>query len=77
MKLNKEPLLFRTIIGEVKHKGKVYQITFREDLSENHYEVFLLDEMGSLEEEISLDSDLGIKLTDFFERETEDIEQFN
>ena len=70
-------LLFRTIIEEVNHKGKVYQITFREDLSENHYEIFLLDEMGSLEEEISLDSDLGIKLTDFFNRETEDIEQFN
>ena len=77
MKLNKKPLLLRTIIGEVKYKSRVYQITFREDLSENHYEVFLLDEMGSLEEEISLDSDLGIKLTDFFERETEDIEQFN
>jgi hypothetical protein len=77
MKLKGKPLLFRTIIGEVNHKGKVYQITFREDLSENHYEIFLLDEMGSLEEEISLDSDLGIKLTDFFNRETEDIEQFN
>jgi hypothetical protein len=77
MKLNNKPSLYRTIIGEVSHKGKVYQITFREDLSENHYEIFLLDEMGSLEEEISLDSDLGIKLTDFFSRETEDIEQFN
>jgi hypothetical protein len=77
MKLKSKPLLFRTIIGEVAHKGKVYQVTIREDLNENHYEIFLLDEMGSLEEEISLDSDLGIKLTDFFSRETEDIEQFN
>jgi len=77
MKLKSKPLLFRTIIGEVAHKGKVYQVTIKEDLTENHYEIFLLDRMSLPEDMIEVDSDLGIKLTDFFSRETEDIEQFN
>jgi hypothetical protein len=77
MKLKGKPLLFRTIIGEVAHKGKVYQVTIREDLTENHLEVWKLDEIGSLEAEINPDSYLGKELVEFFLIETEDIEQFN
>ena len=39
MKLKGKPLLFRTIIGEVKHKKKLYEVTIREDLTENDFEI--------------------------------------
>jgi len=77
MKLKSKPLLFRTIMGEVSHKGKVYQVTIKEDLTENDFEIWELDDMGSFLEEVDTDSKLGEELIEFFSRETEDIEQFN
>ena len=46
MKLKGKPLLFRTIIGEEKHKKKLYQVTIKEDLTENDFEIWELDDMG-------------------------------
>jgi hypothetical protein len=76
MKLNGTPVLLRTIIGEVEHKGKIYSITIKEDETENDFEIYLLDGMFAPESEIDPDSDLGKKLVEFFSIETEDIEQF-
>jgi hypothetical protein len=76
MKLNGTPVLLRTIIGEVEHKGKIYSITIKEDETENDFEIYLLDGMFVPESEIDPDSDLGKKLVEFFSIETEDIEQF-
>ena len=76
MKLKGKPLLFRTIIGEVKHKSKSYQITIKEDLTENNFEIWELDNMSSFAKEINPDSDLGKELVEFFLIETQDIEQF-
>ena len=76
MKLKGKPLLFRTIIGEVKHKKKLYEVTIREDLTENDFEIWELDDMSSHVEEVDTDSKLGEELIEFFSRETEDIEQF-
>ena len=77
MKLNDKPRLFRNIIGEVEHQGKVYQVTIREDVIENFFEVYELDEMGSIEKMLSPDDGLGKEIVNFFFQETEDIEQFN
>lgn len=76
MKLKGKPLLFRTITGEVKHKGKLYEVTIKEDLTENDFEIWELDDMSSHVEEVDTDSKLGEELIEFFSRETEDIEQF-
>lgn len=73
MKLNNKPSLYRTIIGEVEHKGKVYQVTIEQiGEDENSFDIF------EIKDDISVnpDSDLGKELIEFFERETEDIEQF-
>jgi hypothetical protein len=78
MKLKGKPILLRTVIGEVEHKGKVYQVTIEElGEDENDFEIWELSE-GSprFSEEIDPDSDLGKKLVEFFLIETEDIEQF-
>ena len=77
MKLKGKPLLFRTITGEVKHKGKLYEVTIKEDLTENDFEIWELDDMSSHVEEIDTASKLGEELIEFFSRETEDIEQFD
>ena len=77
MKLKGKPLLFRTITGEVKHKGKLYEVTIKEDLTENDFEIWELDDMSSHVEEVDTDSKLGEELIEFFSRETEDIEQFD
>jgi len=77
MKLKGKPLLFRTIMGEVKHKGKLYEVTIKEDLTENDFEIWELDDMSSHVEEIDTASKLGEELIEFFSRETEDIEQFD
>ena len=73
MKLNNKPSLYRTIIGEVEHKGKVYQVTIEQiGEDENSFDIF------EIKDDISVnpDSDLGKELIEFFLRETEDIEQF-
>jgi hypothetical protein len=73
MKIKGKPVLLRTIIGEVEHKGKVYEITIEEiGPEENDFEILEL-ESGK---EVDSDSDLGRKLVEFFSIETEDIEQF-
>ena len=74
MKLKGKPILLRTVIGEVEHKGKVYQVTI-EQISENENDFDIFE----IKDDISVnpDSDLGKELIEFFERETEDIEQFN
>ena len=77
MKLKGKPLLFRTIMGEVEHKGKLYEVTIKEDLTENDFEIWELDDMSSHVEEVDTASKLGEELIEFFSRETEDIEQFN
>ena len=73
MKLKGKPILLRTVIGEVEHKGKVYQVTI-EQISENENDFDIFE----IKDDISVnpDSDLGKELIEFFERETEDIEQF-
>jgi len=76
MKLNGTPVLLRTIIGEVEHKGELYSITIKEEETENDFEIYLLDGMFVPENKIDSDSDLGKKLIEFFLIETEDIEQF-
>ena len=76
MKLKSKPLLFRTIMGEVQHKGKLYEVTIKEDLTENDFEIWELDDMSSHVEEVDTASKLGEELIEFFSRETEDIEQF-
>ncbi len=73
MKLKSKPVLLRTIIGEVEHKGKVYEVTVEEiGEDDNDFEI-VETESG---EEIDSDSELGRKLVEFFLIETEDIEQF-
>ena len=77
MKIKGKPVLLRTIIGEVEHKGKAYEITIEEiGPEENDFEIWELDNMSSFAKEIDPDSDLGRKLVEFFLIETEDIEQF-
>ena len=79
MKIKGQPVLLRTIMGEVKHKGKVYEVTVEEiSQDENDFKVWEVDPEG-LEyyiKEIDPDSKLGEKLIEFFLIETEDIEQF-
>jgi hypothetical protein len=77
MKLKGKPLLFRTVIGKIRHKRKLYEVVLKEDLTENDFEIWELDSMDSYVEEVDSDSDLGKKLVEFFLIETEDIEQFN
>lgn len=78
MELKGKPILLRTVIGEVEHEGKVYQVTIEElGEDENDFEIWELGEGSSrFSEEIDPDSDLGKKLVEFFLIETEDIEQF-
>jgi hypothetical protein len=77
MKLKGQPILLRTIIGQVEHEGKVYEVTVREDESENDFEIWELNKEGvRFLGGIDPDSKLGEKLTEFFLIETEDIEQF-
>ena len=76
MKLKGQPKLLRTIIGQVEHKKKLYEIVIQENETENDYEIFEIDSAGLLSDMIEVDSDLGKELIEFFERETEDIEQF-
>lgn len=75
MKLKGQPKLLRTIVGQVERKRKVYEITIQENETENDYEIFEI-EHGLPSDMIEVDSDLGKELIEFFERETEDIEQF-
>ena len=79
MKIKGQPILLRTIIGEVERKGKVYEVTI-EQISddENDFEIWELQKDGTRYlGEIDPDSDLGRELIEFFEIETQDIEQFN
>lgn len=76
MKLKGTPILLRTIVGEVEHKKKLYQVTIQENETENDYDIFEIDSSGLPSDMIEVDSELGMKLIEFFERETEDIEQF-
>jgi len=78
MKLKGKPILLRTIKGEVEHKGKVYEVTIDQiSEDENDLEIWELGLEGfEYIKEIDSDSKLGEKLVEFFERETEDIEQF-
>jgi hypothetical protein len=73
MKLKGNPILLRTIIGQVEHEGKVYEVTVKE---ENDFKVWLLDGDGFRFSE-ETNSSLVEKLVEFFLIETEDIEQFN
>jgi len=48
MKIKGKPVLLRTIIGEVEHKGKVYEVTIEEidsdsDLGRKLVEFFLIE----------------------------------
>ena len=76
MKLKGQPKLLRTVIGQVEHKKKSYEIVIQENETENDYEIFEIDSAGLPSDMIEVDSDLGKELIEFFERETEDIEQF-
>jgi NMD protein affecting ribosome stability and mRNA decay len=81
MKLKGQPILLRTIKGEVEHKGKLYEVTIDEiSQDENDFEIWEVNpNPEGLEyylEEIDPDSKLGEKLIEFFLIETEDIEQF-
>ena len=78
MKLKGQPKLLRTIIGQVEHKKKVYEVTIEEiGENENDFEIWELREDGTrYSGEIDPDGDLGKKLIEFFSLETEDIEQF-
>ena len=78
MKLKGKPLLFRTVRGEVEHKKKLYEVIIAQiSEDENDFEIWELREDGTRYlGEMDPDSDLGIKLIEFFLRETEDIEQF-
>ena len=78
MKLKGQPILLRTIKGEVEHEGIVYEIIIEQiSEDENDFEIWTVDKEGyKLVEEIDPDSDLGKKLIEFFLIETEDIEQF-
>jgi hypothetical protein len=77
MKLKGNPILLRTIIGQVEHKGKVYEVAFEEiGKEENDFKVWLLDGDGFRFSE-ETNSSLVEKLVEFFLIETEDIEQFN
>ena len=73
MKLKGNPILLRTIIGQVEHEGKVYEVTVKE---EDDFKVWLLDGDGFRFSE-ETNSSLVEKLVEFFLIETEDIEQFN
>ena len=76
MKLKGQPKLLRTIIGQVERKKKVYEILIMENETENDYEIYEIDSASLPSSMIEVDSDLGKELIEFFERETEDIEQF-
>lgn len=77
MKLKGNPILLRTIIGQVEHEGKVYEVTVEEiGKEENDFKVWLLDGDGFRFSE-ETNSSLVEKLVEFFLIETEDIEQFN
>ena len=78
MKIKGQPILLRTIKGEVEHEGIVYEITIEQiSEDENDFEIWTVDKEGyKLVDEIDPDSDLGKKLIEFFLIETEDIEQF-
>ena len=39
MKLKGQPKLLRTIIGQVEHKKRVYEILIMENETENDYEI--------------------------------------
>ena len=79
MKVKGNPILLRTIKGEVEHKGKVYEVTIDQiSEDENDFEIWEVDKEGlEYKKEIDPDSKLGEKLVEFFLAETEDIEQFN
>ena len=76
MKLKGQPKLLRTIIGQVEHKKRVYETLIMENETENDYEIYEIDSASLPSVMIGVDSDLGKELIEFFERETEDIEQF-
>ena len=76
MKLKWTPKLFRTIIGEVEHKGKQYEVIYSEDVNGTEVEIWELDSIGLHEKELDGENSLWKKILEFFERETEDIEQF-
>lgn len=76
MKLKGQPKLLRTIIGQVEHKKRVYGILIMENETENDYEIYEIDSASLPSSIVGVDSDLGKELIEFFERETEDIEQF-
>ena len=77
MKIIDKPVIYRTIEATVEHKGKQYDILYSEDINGTEVEIWELDEIGLHEKEVDIESDLGIKLIEFFEIETQDIEQFN
>ena len=79
MKLKGQPVLLRTIMGEVEHKGKVYEVTVEAiSQDENDFKVWEVDPEAFeyYKEEIDPDCELGEKLIEFFLIKTEDIEQF-
>ena len=47
-----------------------------ENETENDYEIYEIDSASLPSSIVEVDSDLGKELIEFFERETEDIEQF-
>ena len=62
MKLKGQPKLLRTIIGQVEHKKKLYEIVIQENETENDYEIFEIDSAGLPSDMIEVDSDLGKEL---------------
>ena len=80
MKLNNKPTLLKTIIGEVEHEGKVYEVTV-EELGDDENDFGIWELCKDVEDvryldEVDPDSDLGKELIEFLLIETQDIEQF-
>jgi len=77
MKIVDKPIIYRTIQATVEHKGKQYDVIYSEDINGTEIEIWELDSIGLHEKELDEENGLWKKILDFFERETEDIEQFN
>ena len=76
MKIIDKPVIYRTIQATVEHKSKQYDVVYSEDINGTEIEIWELDSIGLHEKELDEENDLWKKILEFFERETEDIEQF-